>query len=311
MLIAGVQSDVSHADPEANVARVLRWMRLASQLGPQSRGSIDPPERSDSEQELPDSSARQSADLVVFPECMLTGYAFDRREDAMEVALPIDSQHFSTLSEAAKRYDQFVTLGFVERDGDRLYNSAAMLGPQGIVGCYRKIHLPHLGVDRFVTRGDRPYQTYVASAGEGEIANIGLGICYDASFPEPMRVLGLLGADVIALGTNWPAAASHTAEIVPPARSMENHLYFVAANRVGWDNEFSFCGKSKICGPDGVILARAEDDRETLLYADVDLAIARNKRIERTPGAHVIDRFADRRPQFYGRITEGFGSGNA
>ena len=117
-----------------------------------------------------------------------------------------------------------------------------------------------------------------------------------------MRVLALEGADIIALGTNWPRPAEHTADIVPPARSMENHLYFVAANRIGTENGFSFFGRSSICGPDGVVLAKSEDDQPCILYAEIDLTLARNKRIERTKGSHTIDRFADRQPQFYERI---------
>ena len=119
-----------------------------------------------------------------------------------------------------------------------------------------------------------------------------------------MRLLGLAGADVIALGTNWPAAAKRTAEVVPPARSMENHLFFVAANRVGKERGFEFCGYSSICGPDGEVLAAADHQEETMLLADINPELARNKRIERTPGKHVIDRFADRRPEFYGALTD-------
>jgi predicted amidohydrolase len=85
---------------------------------------------------------------------------------------------------------------------------------------------------------------------------------------------------------------------------MENHLYFVAANRIGRERTFQFCGLSSICGPDGIVLAKSTDEHPTLLTADVDLQVARNKRIERTAGAHVIDRFADRQPEFYKKITE-------
>jgi predicted amidohydrolase len=154
-------------------------------------------------------------------------------------------------------------------------------------------------VERYVDRGEIPYQAYTLS---GSGSRVGMGICNDSSFPEPMRVHGLDGADIIALGTNWPVAASRTAEIVPPARSMENHLFFVAANRIGRERGFDFCGISSICGPDGVELARAAGVEPTVLLAEVDLRAARNKRIERTPGKHVIDRFADRRPQFYDTI---------
>jgi 5-aminopentanamidase len=131
-----------------------------------------------------------------------------------------------------------------------------------MIASYRKVHLPHVGVDRWVDRGDRPYAVH--QVGE---ARVGLAICYDCSFPEPMRRMGLAGADVIALPTNWPIAAARTAEIVPPARSMENHLYFVAANRVGTERGFQYCGLSSICGPTASNWL-APKDEETMLFAE-------------------------------------------
>ena len=270
MLIACVQTDVVFADIQANLSRVIDTI---------------------------EETGKQGADLVVMPECMLSGYAYDSREAGMDQAITLDSEHFASIAAATAKHDLHVTLGFLERDGDKLYNASALVGPGGMVGHYRKIHLPHLGIDRFVDRGDIPYQTL--KAGD---THVGLAICYDSSFPEPMRVLALAGADVIALGTNWPVGAAHTADVVPPARSMENHLFFVAANRVGFENGFGFCGCSSICGPDGAVLAKSSDDQETILYAEVNLQHARNKRIERTKDAHVIDRFADRCPEFYGDI---------
>lgn len=282
MLIACVQSDVSFADPQANLQRVLNWMDRAEIIAGQSSGFPE---------------------LLVFPECLLTGYCFDSRQQAMEVALPETSPIFASIAGAAQQRQCHVSVGFLERSGQQLFNSAALIGPAGIVSVYRKIHLPHLGVDRFVDRGDRPYRA-VAVDGAGGSVKIGLAICYDASFPEPMRVLGLDGAEIIALGTNWPVEARRTPELVPPARSMENHLYFVAANRVGTENGFAFSGRSSICGPDGMVLASSDDDQETLLLAEVDLQAARDKSIERTQGSHRIHRFDDRCPQFYGPIIE-------
>ena len=278
MLLSCVQSDVTFADVSANQDRVIAWL---------------------------DRAAEQAAGLVVFPECMLSGYGFESREEAWGSALAIDDPRWQTLAAACRRSQPlYLVIGFLElaagADGSKkLYNAAARVGPEGVLGSYRKVHLPQLGVDRWVDRGDRPYAIH--QAGE---ARIGMAICYDSSFPEPMRVLGLAGADVITLPTNWPIAAARTAEIVPLARSMENHLFFVAANRVGRERGFRYCGRSSISGPDGVELARAEGDAETLLFAEVDLQQARSKRIERTPGAHVIDRFADRQPAFYGAIIE-------
>jgi len=272
MRLACVQTDISIAHLDENLERVISRVSEA---------------------------AASSADLVVFPECMLCGYAYESRDEALANATEISGPVFAQLTDLAANHGLHFTLGFLEKTGDQLFNAAAMIGPAGVCGHYRKIHLPHLGVDRFVDRGDLPYRTGAAGG-----VNVGLAICYDSSFPEPMRVLALEGADVIALGTNWPTPAERTAEIVPPARSMENHLYFVAANRVGSERGFTFFGRSSICGPDGIVYAQAEGDDEIILYADVDPQLARNKRIERTAGKHVIDRFKDRQPDRYGRIVE-------
>jgi len=276
MLLACVQTDVVYADVSANIARVIDWL---------------------------DRAGNQGADLVVMPECMLTGYGYDNREQAIASARAIDDPLFAEFAQTASKLSLHFSLGFLERDGDRLFNAAVLIGPGGILGHYRKIHLPHVGVDRFVDRGDFPYQTHTAKCKTVGDVHVGLAICYDCSFPEPMRLLALAGADVIALGTNWPVAAYRTAQVVPPARSMENHLYFAAANRVGQENGFQYCGRSSICGPDGEVLASTDGDEETILLAEIDPQIARNKRIERTAGKHVIDRFADRRPEFYGGLS--------
>ena len=275
-MLSCVQSHVTFADVPDNFRRAEHWLRQA---------------------------VAKSVDLVVLPECLLTGYGFESREEAIELAMTVNDQAWESLISICRDSGQLhVVIGFLEREGigseTRLYNASALLGPKGLIATYRKVHLPQLGVDRYVDRGNRPY--VVHQAGE---ARVGLAICYDCSFPEPMRVLGLAGADIIALPTNWPIAAARTADIVPPARSMENHLFFVAANRVGTERGFRYCGKSSICGPDGIELARASADDEEMLIAEVNLEQARNKRIERTPGAHVIDRFADRQPQFYGNIV--------
>ncbi|PHQ35683.1 carbon-nitrogen hydrolase family protein [Rhodopirellula bahusiensis] len=248
-----------------------------------------------------DRLGKQGVELAVFPECALTGYGYESREEALDAAPTIDDPAIQRLIEACRANNLTITIGtLIRKDRDELHNAALMMDGSGLLGRYNKVHLPHLGVDRFVDRGQACDQILTTQSG----CKVGLGICYDSSFPEPMRALGLAGADVIALGTNWPVAASRTAEIVPPARSMENHLFFIAANRIGEERGFEYCGLSSICGPDGVELARAEGAEETELFVDVDLEQARNKRIERTPGKHVIDRFADRRPEMYSRLGD-------
>lgn len=273
MRIAAVQCDVQFADRPSNLQTVVDRIRTA---------------------------ANHDTTLVVFPECMMCGYTYQDRGEAWDQAITLEDPSLSTIASeiAAAPHPMAVTVGALVRVGDKLFNAAILIDASGVVSHYRKIHLPKLGVDQFVDRGDQPYRSHHVAG-----INLGMAICYDCSFPEPMRVLGLAGVDVVALGTNWPVAAERTAEVVPPARSMENHYYFVAANRVGTERGFTFCGRSSICGPDGIVLAASSDDREEILYAEIDLQTSRNKRIERTAGAHVIDRMADRQPEFYGDVS--------
>ena len=116
--------------------------------------------------------------------------------------------------------------------------------------------------------------------------------------------MALNGAELIVLPTNWPPGAECTADFVINTRAMENHVYYMAVNRVGTERGFRFIGKSKICNPSGEVLALANHEQEAILYAEIDPALARRKRVIRVPGKHEIDRFADRRPEMYGRITE-------
>src|ERR1019366_4698790 len=101
--------------------------------------------------------------------------------------------------------------------GAHLFNACALVGPDGVIGVYRKVHLPFLGVDRWVDPGDRPFVVHEAGA-----LRVGMHICYDGSFPETGRVLSLLGADLLVLPTNWPTHAETAAEHMIATRAMEN-----------------------------------------------------------------------------------------
>jgi predicted amidohydrolase len=131
---------------------------------------------------------------------------------------------------------------------------------------------------------------------------MGMNICYDVSFPESSRIMALAGAELIALPTNWPPGAGCVACYAPNTRAMENHVYYIAVNRE--ERGFRFIGQSRICEPNGNTLASADETSETILYAEIDPAIARNKHLVRVPGKHEIHRFYDRRPEMYGAIVE-------
>ncbi|RMG41283.1 MAG: carbon-nitrogen hydrolase family protein [Planctomycetota bacterium] len=275
MRIAGVQMDVRIADVAGNTEAVLQWLQRAAEAG---------------------------AELVVFPECVLTGYCFESAEEALAVAQDLDGEAVRAIVEACERLRCLAVFGLLERAGERYFNAALLAGPGGVLASYRKVHLPYLGADRFAAYGDRPFAVHEVSG-----VRLGLNICYDSSFPEASRVLALLGADVIALPTNWPPGAECVAEHAIATRAMENGIYYAAINRVGRERGYRFIGRSVICGPDGEELARAGAGEEALLIAEVDPRRARDKLRERVPGRHIIDRFGDRRPEFYEAIVRPHG----
>ncbi len=203
------------------------------------------------------------------------------------------------LAAACGKLGCFCAFGLLERDGARLFNACLLVGPSGLVGAYRKVHLPFLGIDMFADPGDRPFAVFDVNG-----LKVGMHICYDGAFPETARVLALLGADLLLLPTNWPTHSECAAEHMIPTRAMENVVYVMAVNRVGEESGFRFIGCSSIVDPSGRRLAKAGPDSEEILVADVDPSVARRKRLVRVPGRHEIDRIADRRPRFYQAITE-------
>jgi predicted amidohydrolase len=270
LTIAGIQCDVAFADASANFALMRRHV-----------------------EELRD----QKLFLIAFPECFLQGYCFQSQAEALEHALPRDAPLLRQIRDLAVRCDTHLVFGFLELADGRVFNSCGMATRQGNLHVYRKVHLPMLGVDRFATAGDRLEVFSVDGV------NIGLNICYDCSFPEPARLLALQGADLIVLPTNWPPGAGCTCDFVPNTRALENHIYYMAINRVGSERGFAFVGKSRICDPEGRDLARALHDRPEVLIAGIDPAIARRKHLVRVPGKHEIHRFADRRPELYADLA--------
>jgi predicted amidohydrolase len=270
--VAGVQMDVRLGDVAYNRTAMVHYLRETTATG---------------------------AGLTVFPECALTGYGFASKDDAMPFAEPIPGPSTRLLADDCAWLKSYAIFGMLERDGDRLFNTAVLVGPEGVVGSYRKVHLPYLGVDRFTTPGDRPFAVH-----EVKGVRVGMLICYDGSFPEATRVLALLGADILVLPTNWPTHSECAAEHMMACRAMENTIYTMAVNRVGDESGFRFIGRSSIHAPNGEPIAFAAPDGEQVLYADIDPERSRRKHLVRVPGLHEINRVADRRPAFYGEIVK-------
>jgi predicted amidohydrolase len=243
-------------------------------------------------------AAENGADLVVFPECALTGYVFASREEAVQYMETIPGPATEKLAGCCRETGVHVVVGLLEKDGDRCFNAAVLVGPEGLVGKYWKNHLPYLGVDRFLDHGNRPFEVY-----ETPIGNIGLHICYDCNFPESARIMALKGADILALPTNWPDGRGNISRYVVNTRALENKVHVVAVDRIGEERGARFLGRSKIADAWGNTLAEGSSDKEEVLYAEVSLADARQKRMVFKPGEFELDFIADRRPELYGEIT--------
>jgi predicted amidohydrolase len=242
-------------------------------------------------------AAKAGAKLVVFPECALTGYCFVSREEAAPVAEEVPGPSTEAILAAARTLDCTVVVGLLEREGDQIFNSAAVVTPQGILGTYRKLHLPCLGIDWHTALGDKSFPVFSTPQGK-----IGISICYDCSFPETGRILKLNGAQILAIPTNWPLG-SDTWQHTPPVRATENHIYVIACDRVGEERGFRFAGHSQIVDCTGAVLAEAGETEETILYAEIDPAMADRNRVIRQAGVWEFDRIANRRPEIYGTLT--------
>jgi predicted amidohydrolase len=268
--IAGVQMNCRLGETTANLDHMRNGLHAAAALG---------------------------ARLVVFPECALTGYGFDSKDEAMAFAESLPGPAATSLAAECRQLGVWAIFGLLERSEERLFNSCALVGPEGLVATYRKIHLPFMGVDRFATPGDQPFAVH-----EIDGLRIGMNICYDGSFPESARVLTLLGADLIVLPTNWPTGARAASCYLTQARALENHIYYLAVNRSGEERGFRYIGQSRMIDFQGEILAMAGEHEEILL-AEIDPEAARSKRVVVVPGKHEVDRVGDRRPEMYGRLV--------
>jgi predicted amidohydrolase len=246
-------------------------------------------------------AARRGARLAVFPECALTGYCFERRDEARPFAEPAPGPATDALAAECRELGIWAVVGMLERDDavGGLFNACAFVGPGGFVATYRKIHLPYLGVDRFTTPGDRPFAVHDLGG-----LRVGMHICYDGSFPESARVLTVLGADLVVLPTNWPTGAAPTIRHLTAARALENHVYYAACNRVGEERGFRFIGQSRILDCDGELQASAGADAPEIITAEIDPAVARAKRLVKIPGKYELDRVAHRRPEMYRPLVE-------
>ena len=213
---------------------------------------------------------REGASLVVFPELSLTGYLC--RDLLYGLAEPVPGPSTERLAEVAKEEDIYMVFGLPEKSrisGSILFNTAVLVGPEGLVGFYRKMHLPTHSVfeeKRYFRPG------YGAEVFETRLGRVGIMICYDVFFPEVARLLRLRGARLIVCISASPGVRRSFFEVLLSARALENTVYLAYVNLVGREDGLQFWGGSRLIAPTGSLLVKARYDEEDLVVGEVDLA---------------------------------------
>lgn len=228
----------------------------------------------------------QDAQLLVIPELANSGYNFESKEQAFSLAEHVDNSPFiDFLSDQARKYNLFLVAGMNEEDDGKLYNSSVLIGPKGLVGTYRKIHLFWNEFD-FFEKGNLGMPVFDIG-----IAKVGMLICFDWIFPEAWRILALKGAEVVCHPSNLVLPYAQQAV---PVQGMINKTYNITANRHGTERGITFSGHSIISDPLGNTLIKASGTIDEVLWKELDLSLAQDKSI--TPRNHVLN---DRRPECY------------
>ncbi|MBE0448423.1 MAG: acyltransferase [Actinobacteria bacterium] len=232
------------------------------------------------------------ADVIVLPELFSTGYQFVSREEVE--ALSEDIPHGYTshqLTELCREKGFYLVAGMAERSAGKVFNSAALFGPDGHIVTYRKTHL-FFEEKLWFEPGDTGFLVF--DIGD---ARLGLMVCFDWFFPESARTLAMMGADILCHPSNLVLPYCPDAM---PVRCLENRVFAITCNRTGFEERggkerLAFIGKSEVVSPEGKILMRAFDGDEEIAIVDIDPMVARNKQLNR-----YNDLFKDRRPEMYG-----------
>lgn len=230
--------------------------------------------------EMIDEAAKADANLVVMPELCNSGYVFNTRAEAQSLAEEIpEGPTCRAWVDAAALHGMHIVAGIAERDGRALYNSAVVIGPQGVIGTYRKNHL-WAAENLFFEPGNLGVPVF-----QTDIGRIAAAVCYDIWFPEVFRLAALQGADILCVPTNWvpmpdqPKNLPKMSNILAMGGAHSNSMFVAAADRVGVERGQPFIGNSLVVGYTGwPIAGPASEDREEMLIADANLSDARRKR---------------------------------
>ena len=233
---------------------------------------------------------KADAELIVLPELFNTGYLFVSRDEALAMAEEIPTgKTIKALSLIARKKKIHIVAGIAESAGENLYNSAVLISPKGYMATYRKIHL--FNEEKLWFRpGNESFAVY--DIGQ---CKVGIMICFDWFFPESARILSLKGADIICHPSNLVLPYCQEAMVT---RCLENNVYAITANRAGHEERSGkslyYTGKSQITSPDARILHRADGQKDEIGIVEINVQMARNKKIN-----NYNDIFVDRRVEYY------------
>jgi predicted amidohydrolase len=211
---------------------------------------------------------QQGADLIIFPEMSLTGYVL--LDQVYELAETIPGPSTQKIETLAKKTGMHIIFGMPELSENSqatIFNTAVCVGPQGLIGKYRKMYLPTHSVfeeKRYFRPG------YEAVSFQTELGNIGLTICYDVFFPEVYRLIRLMGAQLIICISASPAVRRSYFEILTSARALENTAFLAYVNLAGIEDGLQFWGGSRLVGPTGDVMVKAKYDEEDFVVCEVD-----------------------------------------
>lgn len=235
--VAAVQFEPTLGDKRGNVERLLALVTEAAEAG---------------------------ARVIVTPEMATTGYCWYNRREIGDLVEAIPGPTTEAFGEVAQQYGCYIVVGMPEINlaTGIYYNSAVLVGPDGLVGDYRKTH-SFISEPKWAKDGDLGLPVW-----ETPYGRLGMLICADADFVEPARVLALAGAEILCFPTNWLGEKAPTPAWI--ARAWENGCPLIAANRYGLERGVQFCGGSAIIGADGLILGY-RDSGDAVVLADVAL----------------------------------------
>jgi N-carbamoylputrescine amidase len=218
-------------------------------------------------------AAKNKVNIVCFPELFLMSWFLQDKSpekilENIKAAEDLNGKTVSFFREQAKKFNTVIILPFFEKYENNYYNSSVVISEEGgIIGVYRKVHLPDV---------EYYYEKSYFLSGDGfpvfktSFGNIGIQMCWDNFYPESARILAIKGAEIIFAPT---ASAFNTNDkwfLSISANAFLNGLYILRVNRVGKDNPLDFYGKSFCVAPGGNIIDDFAGINECALIYNID-----------------------------------------